>query len=403
MSLTVPAHASRSVPWRQTVRGGTRADRTLTEVVVSIPPSVSTVAVAPDPDLVAEMESALRAAVRADQRASRHFSALSGFLIRTESVASSKIERIDADSADFARALAGIKANTSATSMVAATRALRGFVEAVGASQRISVSDLLGAHSTLMRGDPQEQAWAGRVRDMQNWIGGSDYSPRDALFVPPPPSLVDDLLADLIAYANRDDVPVLVQAAVAHAQFESIHPFTDGNGRIGRTLIGAILRRRAVAEVGVVPIASGLLAVRDDYFDALGAYRSGDAGRIIRLLTLATTVAAEAMSESLEHLSRLPEEWREELTPRRGSVTATLLDALFDHPVISATDAELLAGGASMRAVYDSMDALEGAGVIREITGRKRDRVWAASAVMAELDSLNSEIGMRMRARSRRA
>ena len=107
-----------------------------------------------------------------------------------------------------------------------------------------------------MRDDPGESAYAGRLRDMQNWIGGSDHSPRGALYVPPPPETVADYLADLLDYANRDDVPTLVQAAIAHAQFESIHPFTDGNGRIGRALINTVLRRRGATTRVVIPLAS---------------------------------------------------------------------------------------------------------------------------------------------------
>ena len=81
------------------------------------------------------------------------------------------------------------------------------------------------------------------LRTVQNWIGGSDYSPRDALYVPPPPDTVHAYMNDLTEFANRTDIPVLIQAAIAHAQFESIHPFTDGNGRIGRALINTIFRR----------------------------------------------------------------------------------------------------------------------------------------------------------------
>ena len=91
---------------------------------------------------------------------------------------------------------------------------------------------------------------------MQNWIGGSDYTPIDALYVPPPPDLVPDLMDDLLVFANRTDLPILAQAAIAHAQFESIHPFTDGNGRIGRALISAILRRRGLTRRITVPLAS---------------------------------------------------------------------------------------------------------------------------------------------------
>ncbi len=196
------------------------------------------------------------------------------FLLRTESAASSKIERVSASVKDYARALAGSRANASATSMVSASAALLRMVQRTGETGSILREDLLAVHRDLMATDPGEERYAGRLRDMQNWIGGSDYRPRGALFVPSPPELVPDLLADLLAWAKRDDVQVMVQAAIAHAQFESIHPFTDGNGRIGRMLISAVVRRRGITRNVVGPLASGLPAVREDYFAALTAYRT---------------------------------------------------------------------------------------------------------------------------------
>ena len=117
-----------------------------------------------------------------------------------------------------------------------------------------------------MADDPQERAYAGRPREMQNWIEGSDHSPRNATYVPPPPRTVDDYMDDLLAFANRTDIGVLAQAAIAHAQFESIHPFTDGNGRIGRALINTILRKRGATRRVVVPLASAIVARRESYF-----------------------------------------------------------------------------------------------------------------------------------------
>lgn len=95
---------------------------------------------------------------------------------------------------------------------------------------------------------------AGVVRARQNWIGGSSYNPCGAAFVPPPPETLDALLGDLLAYVNGDDHPALVQAAIAHAQFETIHPFADGNGRTGRALIHVILRRRGLEPWPVPPV-----------------------------------------------------------------------------------------------------------------------------------------------------
>ena len=127
-----------------------------------------------------------------------------------------------------------------------------------------------------MHDDALESAAAGELRTVQNWIGGSDFSPRGALYIPPPPETVPGYMDDLVTFADRSDMPALLQAAIAHAQFESIHPFTDGNGRIGRALINTILRRRGATTRVVVPLASALVARRENYFDALGSYRSGD-------------------------------------------------------------------------------------------------------------------------------
>ena len=162
--------------------------------------------------------------------------------------------------------------------MVSARQALTAMVDAAGTKGRIDPADILGAHHALMKDDPRDGEYAGRVRTVQNWVLGSDWSPRGAVHIPPPPETLEPLLNDLIEYANRDDVPVLIQAAAVHAQFESIHPFTDGNGRIGPGLINAVLRRRGTTTQTVVPVASALLAERQRYFDRVNNYRRGHPG-----------------------------------------------------------------------------------------------------------------------------
>ncbi|MCL1801262.1 MAG: Fic family protein, partial [Promicromonosporaceae bacterium] len=274
--IQVPAHDTMIEPWQQTARGGSMADRMLAEIPVSIPPLIAGIDVETPSALVAEMEDAIREIASVDQTHGQQLAPLAAMLLRVESVASSKIESVEASVDDFARALHGIKSNPSATSMVAATRALSSFISGLSGGNGITFDSLLSAHETLMMNDEQESAYAGRFRDMQNWIGGSDYSPRGALFVPPPARMVEPLVTDLLQFANRSDLPVILQGAIAHAQFESIHPFTDGNGRIGRSLINAIFRRRRITRRTVVPIASALVARRDDYFATLTAYRAGD-------------------------------------------------------------------------------------------------------------------------------
>lgn len=393
---TWPAHASETLPWRQKNRGGSRDDRTLIQVVASVPPLIAQLDYAPSLDIVLETEAALLAVAATDAAAGGHGEVLSRFMLRSESVASSKIERITASAEDFARALAGARGNTSATSMVAASVALHGFVRHAGEVGQVTVNGLLAAHHALMVDDPKEAAYAGRLRDMQNWIGGSDYSPRGALHVPPAPERVAELVDDLLVFVNRDDVPVLIQAAVAHAQFESIHPFTDGNGRIGRALISAVLRRRGVAANTVIPLASGILGRRDDYFASLTKYRAGNPTDIIGLISKSARVAAVEARGSIERIRRFPEEWLPEVGARRGSAASNLIPAFFDNPVMATADLERLSGS-GVAQTYKAVDRLAEAGIIREVTGRKRDRVWVASDLMGELDDLDRRIQAGMR------
>ncbi|NYE20438.1 Fic family protein [Microbacterium immunditiarum] len=369
----------------------------LIEVETRLPPVIAELDFPLPPHLMAASERALVALGAMDGEASGQPTALARFMIRSESVASSKIERISASAADFARAIAGNRSNPSAVSMVAATKALSAMVDSAGQNGRIERTDIENAHAALMSDDPVEGAYAGRVRDDQNWIGGSDHSPRGALYVPPAPARVHGLLADLVAFTNRDDLPTMVQATIAHAQFESIHPFGDGNGRIGRALIGAILRRRGVTRNTVVPVASGLLARRDDYFDALGAYREGEVEPLLRLMCRAAAIAAEEGRVSVQRIKSLPREWAERTDARRGSTAAKLIPAFFDNPVMGVDDVER-AAGATSQAVYTALARLEEEGIIHEITGRKRDRVWAASDLMDELDDLDRRIAAGMRA-----
>lgn len=390
-----PAHGSQKVPWRQKQRGGIREDRMLSSVDAAVPPLIRNIDYLPPKETMMLMEQALIAVTQADRNAGGHSAASSRFMIRSESVASSRIERIAASAEDYAKAIAGNKSNSSAVSMVAASTALHQLISDVAQRGEFHLDDLLAAHSRLMIDDPEESAYAGQMRDMQNWIGGSHYSPRDALYVPPVPETVSEYLEDLIAYLNRDDVPVMVQAAIGHAQFESIHAFTDGNGRIGRALVSAVLRRRGVTAHSVVPLASGLLAQRDEYFASLGAYRKGNPEPVVNLFSRSARVAAECAHLTTRRLIGMPDEWREVMKPRAGSATAKLIAAFYDYPVMTSDEA-MTRSGASEPQTNQALVKLAESGLISEITGRKKDRVWAASEVLAELDELDRRIAQRM-------
>ncbi|WP_226831945.1 Fic family protein [Brachybacterium sp. FME24] len=397
----IPPHHAEVRPWRQKARAGTRADRMMDAVTTQIPPQIAASTVGLSAEMAAQGEEAVQRIARADGAAGPGSSALARFMIRSESVASSRIEHLEASGEDLARAIAGSRANASALSMVAASRSLQDLLRTVGADRVITLENLRTAHRRLMENDEHlgDRQWAGTVREDQNWIGGSAFSPRDALFVPPPPGLVKGLLEDLEEFVNRDDVPLLVQATVAHAQFESIHPFTDGNGRIGRALIGAVLQRRGATSNAAVPVASGLYAVRDQYFAALGSYREGDVGPLFDVLCRTASAAADESVTSFVRLRAMPELWREEAGGRRGSATSHLLDALFEHPTLTAEEAVELSGG-STSAAYTALERLETFEILREVTGRKRDRIWVVADVVDELEDLDRRIRARMHRRT---
>ncbi len=363
----------------------------LASVVVHLPPRIADAPVLLDGPTTASIEAAAREIAALDRERHDQLGLLAATLLRTESVASSKIERIAARSDDYARALHGNRSNRAASSMAAATTAIDVLITSA-ASSPISTAAILRSHTALMREDPAERAYAGRLRDVQNWIGGSDHSPRNAVYVPPPPADVAELMADLVSFCDRTDLPAVAQAALAHAQFESIHPFTDGNGRIGRALINAVLRRRGVTRHVVVPIASALVAHRDHYFDLLDEYRQGHAGSLITAFSDAARLAAAESRVTADRLQQLPAVWSDAVgRVRAGSATRRLMSWLTGVVAFTAEDAHDEIGG-PLSSVYTAIDRLAQAEVVRPLTDRRRNQVWGVTDLLDELDDLGARI-----------
>jgi len=397
-----PPHGSATRPWTTNPltrdsagRRPPREDRLLTTVEVSIPPEIAGLTPPLSNETAAATEAATAAIVRLDELGRAPLGALGGFLLRSEAVATSKIERISSDLTDFARALAGHRAGDAARQTAAAVVAIGSLVERA-TDHPLTVAAINRSHGQLLAEDAFEGGAAGTLRTQQNWLGGSNFSPRDAVYVPPPPGLIDALLADLTAFARRTDLSAVAQAAIVHAQFESIHPYTDGNGRIGRALINAVIRRRQLTRRILVPIASVMLADTDRYFAQLDAYRRGDADGFVRSIADASLVVSGEATLSAEALQQLPAEWREQVRPRKGSATDALLEHLLETPVLT-DKAAASAAGSSVRRAYDALDRLTGAGVLTEVTGDARNRVWVVGDVLDELDRLEARIGRRVK------
>ncbi|MET8429737.1 Fic family protein [Nocardia sp. NPDC004860] len=388
-----PPHRSEERVWNPRERHGSRADRTLDRITVAIPPRIGQLDYDPTGPVARAHEAALIAIARLEAGFGEHLVPLADFLLRGESVASSKIEHIDAGWRAFGKAVAGGKASDDAKSQLAAVKALIAMVDAAGTGS-VGLDDLLEAHRLLMAIDYYTARDAGQLRDVQNWIGGSDYTPINAAHVPPPPELVADLVADLLVFVNRDDLPILAQAAIAHAQFESIHPFTDGNGRIGRALISAVLRRRGLTRRVTVPLASVMLADTGRYFMHLNRFRNGDIDTFVEYLAVGAIHASEAAQESAMALADLPRRWQDIARPRANSAEETLLAALLETPILNADTAQRIAGTTDA-STYRALGRLTDAGILELLSESKRNRIWAATDVLAELDALSAAIGRR--------
>ncbi len=358
------------------------------QVAVSIPPRIARLDFATRRTTLASEAAAI--AVTHLEAGHGDLASLHEFLLRSEAVASSRIEHIDAGWRAFSKAFGGATAHPEAAAQVAAVRALAGLVDTAEKGQ-ITEASLLSAHRVLIAPEWEK---AGRFRTAQTWIGGSDYTPLNALYVPPPPELVPELVADLLAFVARGDLPILVQAALAHAQFVSIHPFDSGNGRIGRALVTAILRRRGLTDRVTVPFSSVMLADTSRYFAQLAAYRTGAAEEFVVYLALAAVYASEAAIDSARALTALPDGWRDRARPRAGSADEALLANLLAHPILTIAEASAISTTTDS-ATYRALDRLVDVGILEVVSDSKRNRIWAATDILAELGALNAAIGRR--------
>ncbi len=311
---------------------------------------------------------------------------LSTVLLRTESASSSQIENLTVGARQLALAEIGAKATRNARIVAANVEAMQA---ATSLAEGIDADSLLRMHRTLLAGHDPE---AGHVRDEQVWIGGSATGPHRASFIPPHHSLVDEGLRDLIAFCARDDLPVVQQVAVAHAQFETIHPFTDGNGRTGRALVHAMIRNRRLSRRTTVPISAGLLADTDAYYEALTSYRLGDVEPIVTEFCRATTLSTANGRLLVKDLHDLSTDWDERVSHLRADAAARrLTTTLISQPVI--TNAYVASAlGTSVPGAQRAINALVDASILSQTGEGARNRVWQAPEVLEALDDFGARI-----------
>ncbi len=340
-------------------------------------------------DVLAVVDEASTSIARFDAELGAEIAPFGSLLLRSESVASSRIENLTASARAIALAELGDHSRRNADIIVANTRAMEA---AITLAHRVDEQAVLDVHSSLLTASDPESA--GRWRQQQVWVGGSNYGPHTAAFVPPHHTRVPSAMRDLVEFMRRDDLPPLVQATIAHAQFETIHPFADGNGRTGRALIHSLLRGKGLTRNVSVPVSAGLLADTQSYFDALDAYRDGRVERIVRLIADASFLAIANARQLVAELHRVRAEWADRIRVRRDAAAWKIADLLLRQPVVDSVLAQSQLG-VSAPNVYSAIDHLVRIGVLQKVSGHERNRIWAAHDVLAALDAFAQRGGRR--------
>jgi Fic family protein len=257
----------------------------------------------------------------------------------------------------------------------------------------ISMRLLNDAHRRLMDGVRGATKQPGEIRRSQNWIGGS--RPGNAVFVPPPPTRLPELLSALEKYIHADDdLPPLIRAGLVHVQFETIHPYLDGNGRIGRLLISLLLQHWGLLRAPSLYLSLFLKRHRAEYYRRLDAVRKqGDwEGWTDFFLDGVATIADEAVTSARDIFAIVGQDRARLLASDAASVSAVrLFEELPNHPIVTVASAMALLGISKPTAIR-AIDALVSAGVLTETTGRRRDRSFAY-AVYVDLLRIGTELG----------
>lgn len=355
---------------------------------------------------VAEAEAAVRSLSRNAVVLDRT-DGLARLLLRAESAASSRIEGIDIGAqrllrADAARDMEnGDQPDPVAEEVLANIDAMDLAMELADFEPRVTIDTVLRIHERVLK-VTELRHFAGKVRPSVSWIGGNAYNPCSASFVPPPAEEVPRLLEDLAEFCNDTSLPAVAQAAIVHAQFETIHPFVDGNGRTGRALTHVMLRRRGLSPCWCPPVSLVLATLQPEYLRALDGYHPPvevDAPEMVTGVDNWVAFFAQACTRSVndaalfeERISGIQADWRERLGHvRRGSSLDLLLDAIPRTVILTASQAAKIIDR-SFTAANSAIEQLVKAGILKQVNIGKRNRAFEATEVLSAFTQLERRL-----------
>lgn len=314
---------------------------------------------------------------------------LPALLLRSESSASSQIENLTSSIRNIALAELSDKAPGNARLVAGNIAAMH---RALELPDDITIEGICEVHKALI--EPSGKQFAGIIRNEQVWIGGSPYSPHNALFVPPKPQRIQTCLDDLMLFGMREDINPIAKAAIFHAQFETIHPFIDGNGRTGRTLLHKMLRREGVLRETTLPVSAGLLHNIDAYMKSLKIYQEGDVLAIIEQLTEALELSLLLGEIVARQIENVLESWRGTIKERAGSSIWLLPKTLVEQPVV---DSAYLSSclNITSRAARNLLNKAHSYGIISPISNRVRGLYYQADEIISVLEEISNIQGIR--------
>ncbi|MEI7813658.1 MAG: Fic family protein [Coriobacteriia bacterium] len=355
---------------------------------------------------IAEAETAIRS-LHSNAVVLDRTDGLARLLLRAEAQASSRIEGVVIAAHKLLRAEAARDLDPSgvpddlAGEVLANIDAMDLAMELADCEQTVTIETLLRIHERVLQASDLREH-AGKMRVGQSWIGGSSYNPCDAAFVPPPPDEVPALLEDLAAFCNDTSLPAVAQAAIAHAQFETIHPFVDGNGRTGRAIIHVLLRRRGLAPSWCPPVSLVLATMKDDYIRVLDDFHSEappDSPEAVAGVDRWVSFFAQACTRSVDdamlfedRVGAIQADWRERLAPvRRGSSVDLLIEALPRTAILTVNQAARILDR-SFTAANAAVQELVKAKVLKQVSIGKRNRAFESPEVIAAFTQLERRL-----------
>jgi Fic family protein len=359
--------------------------------VSAVPPFIADRSVALPADVIALADEASEALVRFDSSLAGEVAPFAALLLRSEAAASSQIENLTASARSILTAELGETTRQNAKMIASNTKAM---AAAIDLADELTTESVLAMHRILLDGDSNHVAGAWREEPV--WIGTSGLSPLGADYVAPDSRRVAALMEDVMRFARRDDLPRLAMTAIAHAQFETIHPFTDGNGRTGRALMQAMLRGKGLTRNVTVPVSAGLLADTKAYHAALTSYRAGELTPIVEMTAEASFRAVQNATQLVQEVRDVQAGWKSSVRARRDSAVWKVLDLVARQPVMNAQSVAAHLGVTPTNA-YPFLRSLTDAGILKAKAEYRMGTLWRSDDILGALDRFAERAGRRTR------